>query len=185
MLQWLVFAGSVSTVATALECGRVPLDDALESRVVGGHAPAEGNWPFLVYVQDDAESISCSGSIIGPLHVLTAAHCVDNDTYPIPESINASHFRVRTGSIRSSYEDGLVDDVAILELDTPIKFDDYAQPICLPKSFRERPGEPGYFVGWGKQNNVSDPHDEATDYIDESTVANENIVTFQKWSLCG
>ncbi|KAH7715686.1 prostasin-like protein [Aphelenchoides avenae] len=135
---------------------------------MGGHAPAEGNWPFLARI-----SSGCTGSIVGRRYVLTAAHCIDDGDHPMPENINASDFIVYTDAVRIENQigrkvknvlpgpqwykqspDHKADDVALLELEEPIEFNDYAQPICLPKSFRERPGDSGYFVGWGTRNST-------------------------------
>lgn len=91
----------------------------------------------------------------------------------MPENINASKITVYTDDVRRDNQVGRkvkkvltgpqwykyspsnkVDDVALLELEEPIEFNDFAQPICLPKSFRERPGDSGYFVGWGTRNST-------------------------------
>lgn len=203
MLSCLVIVSFLITAASALACGKVPLDDALKSRVVGGHAPAEGNWPFVVQVlkllvpateNSSALIADCTGSIVGRRHVLTAAHCADRGN----GNINASYVKVRVGSVWTKDQTTIYvskiftgpkwashnqDDIAIFELKDAIEFNDYAQPICLPKSFRERPGDPGYFVGWGIQNVVPEPRNE-TDYEEDIAVANENIVTFRKWRHC-
>ncbi|KAH7698612.1 tryptase-like protein [Aphelenchoides avenae] len=86
--------------------------------------------------------------------------------------------------VKTHEPDIWVDDIAILEMEELIEFDDYAQPICLPKSFRERPGDPGYFVGWGRRNIVPEPHNKTVDYEGGNPVANENMVTFRKSSHC-
>jgi trypsin len=44
-------------------------------RVVGGHAPAPGAWPFAVAVRTPFQL--CTGAVIAPQRVLTAAHCID------------------------------------------------------------------------------------------------------------
>lgn len=52
-----------------------------DNRVVGGFESRPHQFPFLVAliltVKDGSQSF-CGGSIIGPNHVITAAHCIDH-----------------------------------------------------------------------------------------------------------
>lgn len=52
-----------------------------DNRVVGGFESRPHQFPFLVAliltVKDGSQSF-CGGSIIGPNHIITAAHCIDN-----------------------------------------------------------------------------------------------------------
>lgn len=43
----------------------------------------------------------------------------------------------------------LQNDIAILELYTPLNFTEKVQPICLPLEYREVPGEEGMIAGFG------------------------------------
>ncbi|KAH7716290.1 Peptidase S1/S6 [Aphelenchoides avenae] len=109
------------------------------------------------------------------MYVLTAAHCVDDYKHPAQEKINPTDFQLIVGTVnkemepirmqakrivtgrcwkRTSWPDTWTDDVALIELMKAIEFDDYAQLICLPKAFRELPGDPAYFVGLGRTNST-------------------------------
>ena len=50
-------------------------------RVVGGRPAASGSWPWQVaLVTADGDHLFCGGSVIAPRWVLTAAHCVKDET---------------------------------------------------------------------------------------------------------
>lgn len=54
-------------------------DISVNRRIVGGTVASLASFPFQVNFVKDGKTI-CGGSIIGPRHVLTAAHCFWNDT---------------------------------------------------------------------------------------------------------
>lgn len=49
-------------------------------RIVGGDIATIGQFPYQVSLQSYNEHI-CGGSIISSTHILTAAHCVDDNFY--------------------------------------------------------------------------------------------------------
>ncbi|KAH7698697.1 prostasin-like protein, partial [Aphelenchoides avenae] len=55
------------------DCGRNPRI-GMPEKVIGGHVAADGNWPWAVCVETPIGC--CSGSVISPGYVLSAAHCV-------------------------------------------------------------------------------------------------------------
>ena len=123
--------------------------------VVGGSAVdiRDAPWNVLVLHRVGASGSLCTGSILDPLHVLTAAHCVVENGAAYP----ASTLSVRAGltnalspsatdarqdadvasvRIHRGYVDGDrtgADDVAVLILATPLDHSGpTAQPIALP-----------------------------------------------------
>lgn len=81
-------AGSESWDAAWIEGSELDVD----ARVVGGSPASPGQWPSTVGIVIGGQ-VGCTGTLISPSHVITAAHCVDAGTI--------SHVRVGTVS-RSS-----------------------------------------------------------------------------------
>ncbi|XP_024140745.1 serine protease 27 [Oryzias melastigma] len=144
----------------AQECGRPPL---MENRIVGGMDSKEGAWPWQVDLQTKSDGHICGGSIITQNWVLSAAHCFPN-SYDVSNYIvyvgryqiknTNQHESVHSVSrvvIPSSYVESYKgQDVALVQLSTPITWSDYARPVCLPSSGTLfSAGMRCYVTGWG------------------------------------
>ncbi|XP_044742651.1 venom protease-like [Chrysoperla carnea] len=156
-------------------CGISHANDAY-SRIVGGFKVAKGQFPWIVALGYNRGSAyypdyECGGSLISPNHILTAAHCIDNQ--PLVKvkigTLNPFGSAYMTGDIVESYMHEKynnvtnVNDIAIIKVQwknsrgkvtdfTPSKT---ADTICLPKTdeLRKKTYERYYpFVtGWGLQ----------------------------------
>jgi trypsin len=91
----LIFAVSVLGLAVA----PLALADPPTAYVLGGAPIAQGGAPYAVYIQaaTGGTFASCTGSVIAPTVILTAAHCVFNKTTGAP--IAASAISVSAGSV--------------------------------------------------------------------------------------
>jgi hypothetical protein len=130
-------------------------------RIVGGVEAAENQWPWIVALFID-DAWFCGGALISDTHVLTAAHCVEDASY---FDIMAGAHNVRETSEPhrveiTSYKgwthenwdsSNLANDIALIELPSPIAFNDYIRPSCLPsKGDTADAGELVTAIGWGK-----------------------------------
>merc|ERR1711973_972235 len=94
-----------------------------KNKIVGGEEAEPNQWPWIVALFVD-DAWFCGGSIISENWVMTAAHCVDG---------------------------ALSFDIALIELPSPITFNDYIKPSCLPAPGDEADvGDMVSVIGWGR-----------------------------------
>ncbi|XP_042316632.1 serine protease 56 [Sceloporus undulatus] len=147
-------------------CGRrgipAPNTTLAKGKIVGGNRSWPGAWPWLVSVWLNGE-LMCGGVLVGDAWVLTAAHCftgsrnelawsvvlgdydltkLDEGERIVPVSRILSHPKFNPKTFHN--------DVALLELSTPVTPSAWVTPVCLP----EHPAELGmgtlcYIIGWG------------------------------------
>ncbi|CAF3035415.1 unnamed protein product [Rotaria sp. Silwood2] len=118
------------------------------SRIVGGEEAVPYSWSFMVSLQHrSSNSHFCGGSIFSDSYILTAAHCVDDET---PDRIQivagvhnrsdpngvireVDHIHVHPGWSSSSSERR--HDIAMLHLSQPLRLasNQLLSRICVPK----------------------------------------------------
>jgi len=154
--------GPIQTVPSVLPpvptgCGKSSFQ---HGRVIAGTTAIKGSWPWQINIRRNGKYL-CGGSLISPTWVLTAAHCLEN--------INHLTLSVVAGDQDTNLKEGteqevqtkqtithegwnrakLTHDIALMELKTPVKFNNYVQPVCLPNQSAEI-GKECYITGWGK-----------------------------------
>ncbi|CAH1791983.1 unnamed protein product [Owenia fusiformis] len=130
--------------------------------IIGGiEVKPKNNFPWMVLI----ESEGCGGSLISPRHVLTAAHCVENEDKitlktgkhdrTIMEKTEQSRTvrNIRNIIVHPSF-DGINHDIAIIIITPPIELNSHTQPVLLPtspifnmKTTKDRQCE---VAGWGR-----------------------------------
>merc|ERR1712154_252247 len=130
-------------------------------KIVGGFEATPNQWPWQVALFID-NAWFCGGALISENYVLTAAHCADGATY---FDIMAGAHNVRESSEPNRVEitsfngwthpqwdpNTLSNDLALVELPSPISFNDYIKPSCQPAaSDTADVGELVTCTGWGK-----------------------------------
>ncbi|XP_068860499.1 coagulation factor VII [Aphelocoma coerulescens] len=129
-------------------CGKIPVlakkNSTAKGRIVGGLIcpPGECPWQALI-IQDQREK--CGGTLLSPEWVVTAAHCLEY-THPKQLRVRLGEHKINVDEkteqesgvarmiIHEGYMNGHVNnDIALLNLETPVNLTDYVVPICLPE----------------------------------------------------
>lgn len=163
----------------------VTLGAAPAAAVIGGRAISIHSAPWSVFVADTRSSTEfvCTGSILDPTHILTAAHClyddsgvlatpadisveagVSDDSAPLPgdqaQSVSVSGFDVHPGYVWSAESSD--EDVAILTLASPLDLSGPdASAVRLPAAGAPFPGgREATVAGFGREQVAQPPNGE-------------------------
>lgn len=137
------------------ECGTPQM---LIPRIVGGMEYYAHKHPWLVAIFDHYSQFICVGSLISHTHVLTAAHCCENQKElrvktGVHRLTEGPFIRVEYCAMHHAYmKRNLVNDVAVLVLAESVPFNDFQRPICLPIDAEDMAGREGRIAGWGRES---------------------------------
>ncbi|XP_019904178.3 suppression of tumorigenicity 14b isoform X2 [Esox lucius] len=146
------------------QCGKRPYR---HSRIVGGQDSSEGEWPWQVSLHVQGSHV-CGASIISDRWLVTAAHCVQDNVevkYSQPQQWeaylgllvqsqsnkwtvkkNLKQIIQHPGYNKDSYDN----DIALMELDSPVELSQNIWPVCLPSATHDfPPGKSVWITGWG------------------------------------
>jgi len=165
------------------ECGqeqrRRSSDSKNGNRIVGGSEAVAHEFPWMVLLRvtmkkkrlfgDKHVENVCGGTIISRDYIMTAGHCVCQDSMAVaPDMV-----KVFTGLHKASQGDmadvervdvhylfsmkTMLYDIALLKLKSPLTFSDKVGPICSPHDMHPLADkEKVMAIGWGKLKDSSD-----------------------------
>uniref|UniRef100_A0AC35G7R9 Peptidase S1 domain-containing protein n=1 Tax=Panagrolaimus sp. PS1159 TaxID=55785 RepID=A0AC35G7R9_9BILA len=149
----------------ANNCGISPTLEKYEiynpqNRVITGEYSKDGDWPWIVFIltkDDNGEPGGiCTGTIIDKEWILTAAHCANGKNnvhvvlYGSVDITKAKKVLVKEKFIHPHFNQNITNDIALMKLLMPLKFDENVSSICLDKSVKTENGE--IYVGAGFGN---------------------------------
>ena len=136
-------------------------------KIVNGVKAPKGLYPFIVGVADSTKDLFCGASIYDRDHVITAAHCIEDE---LAENLKLffgdwSLYQTEPGEqtrgvkeiiIHQKYKNNnLENDMAILVLEEPLIFTGSIRPICLTHKPTVT-GEEAFALGWGETYGTAD-----------------------------
>ncbi|XP_066291724.1 chymotrypsin B-like [Branchiostoma lanceolatum] len=162
------FTATITEVDPYGTCGsptitRIPAP----TRIVGGNTAQQGSWPWQVVVRNwvgtpgSGSYYLCGGTLVDSEWVVTAGHCInpgltlevtlgEHDRYS-SDGREVSRFASQTfvhpnyGSSPNGQH-----DIGLIKLASPVTFNDYIMPACLPASSDVLPPRTMVSVsGWG------------------------------------
>ncbi|KAL1124564.1 hypothetical protein AAG570_001188 [Ranatra chinensis] len=113
------------------------------------------------YYHGRGVSLFCGSTIVTPYHAITAAHCTyqnydpmaiivgDHDLTRVDESRYTKVHLVRAIDHPGYDAKRLINDIALLVTSTPIEFNTYVGPACLPTAPMQIEGQWVKVTGWG------------------------------------
>nr|XP_024645794.1 transmembrane protease serine 3 isoform X4 [Macaca nemestrina] len=152
--------GCASGHVVTLQCTACGHRRGYSSRIVGGNMSSLSQWPWQASLQFQGYHL-CGGSVIAPLWIVTAAHCVYDLYLPKSWTIQVGLVSLLDNPAPSHLVEKIVyhskykpkrlgNDIALMKLTGPLTFNEMIQPVCLPNSEENFPdGKVCWTSGWG------------------------------------
>ncbi|XP_063697796.1 serine protease filzig [Culicoides brevitarsis] len=149
-----------------IQCGVRP--QVKSGRIVGGKSARFGEWPWQVLVKESTwlglfTKNKCGGVLINNNYVMTAAHCQpgflaslvavlgEHDISGELEAKRSITKNVKQIIVHRQYDPATFEnDLALLQLESPVHYDTHIVPICLPPDSADFTGRKATITGWGR-----------------------------------
>lgn len=170
--------------------GLLALND--EDRITNGQRAEVGQFPYQVGLSlDFGDHRSwCGGTLLSDRWVLTAAHCTDgvdgvtvylgalDRENPKEEGQQRVFVDKKNVIVHKNWDfDTLTNDISLLKLPAPVKFNKFVQPAMLPKksdSYSTYVDEMVCASGWGRESDLSMGVARFLNYILTPVISQEN-----------
>ncbi|KAJ3652931.1 hypothetical protein Zmor_018854 [Zophobas morio] len=155
-----------------------------DSRIINGNLATPGQFPWqaALFFQGgpDSKFWFCSGTIISPDWILTAAHCANEaDSVLIYTAIIDISAEVEPTAIENKFiihenfsPDSLANDIALIRLTNSLTFDDGVRSISL-SSEEVKESVTVTISGWGKTRANDSSISPLLNYVNLVTISNE------------
>ncbi|XP_050421254.1 venom protease-like [Adelges cooleyi] len=160
---------TVETKISQHECG---FNNGTQLKIYGGDNAQLGDWPWMVVLgvrEVEAKyritKWPCAGTLISDKHILSAAHCFSHKNKQqiniarlgefnldpnVDDVVQPIDIGIEKIIVHESYDGKRsINDIALVELESLVKFNDYIQPICLPDGTPKITNSTLTVAGWG------------------------------------
>ncbi|UJR14123.1 hypothetical protein I4U23_001117 [Adineta vaga] len=150
----------------SFDCGKSDVPQILPAkmdtpRVTGGISAADHSFPWMVNVLNVKSMKSCGGAIIGPNTIVTAAHCIVDETKYLSVIAGAStllgrlnlfnYYAVSQVIIHPNFVSCCDYDIAIIKLKKTLERSKMVNSVCLPNEKHQqlKSETTAFIAGWG------------------------------------
>ncbi|XP_040408480.1 plasminogen-like [Cygnus olor] len=123
------------------DCGKFPMRSGRICEQYGMCDASPGSWPWHISLRTSTNTHHCSGTLIHPQWVLTAAQCLQESTDPSSymvflgiQNLNAVEPSLQIRSVQKLLKEPSGADIALLKLHSPVRISDHVKPVCLPET---------------------------------------------------
>ncbi|XP_013912133.1 PREDICTED: serine protease 27-like isoform X2 [Thamnophis sirtalis] len=145
-------------IGTQTVCGQV----MNQNRIVGGEDASRNAWPWQASLQYQGRHV-CGATLISSQWILTAAHCFPKKAILSDYQANLGNYqllkpdpnavwrKLSQVAVHKDYAgDGTSGDIAVAQLEQPVRFTQGILPACLPHAKIQFPnGTLCWVTGWG------------------------------------